>query len=209
MGKTEDILVVKDDGKKDDHQDEIIFILHSGKNLSNKEMLGKSDPYAKIKYGSQESRTKTIKNNLNPNWEHKVTLKVDKKDPHPINIELFDDDFGKDQPLGNTSISVQDILSVGIISGQKKVLNGCKSGDIIFSANRLGYKDNVDPKVAEVVNVTKPIVKGTAEFAKIVTKEETKPEEKVQAEILKQPNEDKAKTKVLKMTEDILVIKDD
>merc|ERR1712002_228053 len=90
LKKKEDILVVKDDDKKDDNHDEIMFILHSAKNLSNKEMLGKSDPYAKVKYGSQESRTKTIKNNLNPIWEHEVTLKVDKRDRHPINIELFD-----------------------------------------------------------------------------------------------------------------------
>merc|ERR1712126_91923 len=90
-----------DDAKKD----QLVFTLHSAKNLVNKDKLGKSDPYAVISFGSQTQRTKTINNNLNPTWQHQVIFEVDKKSPSNINIDLFDDDYGKDQPIGKTSLS--------------------------------------------------------------------------------------------------------
>merc|ERR1712126_487139 len=86
-------------------KDKLVFTLHSAKNLVNKDKLGKSDPYAVINLGSQTQKTKTINNNLNPTWQHQVIFEVDEKSPSNINIDLFDDDYGKDQPIGKTSLS--------------------------------------------------------------------------------------------------------
>merc|ERR1712059_49370 len=114
---------------------QIVFILHGAKKLANKEMLGKSDPYALISFGNQVSKTKTIKNDLNPTWQHKVTFNLEDKSPSHINVEIFDDDFGKDQPLGNTSIELAEVMRVGNISSRPQKLSNCNSGEIIFSSN--------------------------------------------------------------------------
>merc|ERR1712080_151968 len=119
-----------DDSKKD----QLVFTLHSAKNLVNKDKLGKSDPYAVITFGSQTQRTKTINNNLNPTWQHQVIFEVDEKSPSNININLFDDDYGKDEPIGNTSLSLEDIKKKGTIANQSQKLYDCKTGEITFSA---------------------------------------------------------------------------
>ena len=86
-------------------------------------MLGKSDPYALI----------TIKNNLNPTWEHQVTFNVEAQSPSHIDVEIFDEDFGKDQPLGNTPIELEEVKRVTNISSRPQKLLNCKSGEINFS----------------------------------------------------------------------------
>merc|ERR1719175_148071 len=69
----------------------IIFTLHSAKDLANMDYMGKSDPYAILTYGSQERRTTTINNNLNPTWNHQVTFDYEENVP-TIDIEVFDED---------------------------------------------------------------------------------------------------------------------
>jgi len=113
---------------------EITFTLHGAKNLVDKDLLGKSDPYAVISFGSQVSRTETINNDLNPTWNHEVTFKVDEMAPSHINIEFYDEDITKDDCLGNTSIEVAKIKVLGGVSNSAQKLSNCKSGDIIYSA---------------------------------------------------------------------------
>jgi uncharacterized protein YukE len=114
--------------------DEIIFVLHGAKNLENVDWVGESDPYAVISFGSQCSRTKTIRDNLNPMWEHEVTFQVDERAPSHINIEFFDENITRQDCLGNTSIEVAKIKILGSVSESGQKLSNCKSGDITFSA---------------------------------------------------------------------------
>ena len=44
--------------------------LIKGRNLIKSDLIGKSDPYAVLKYGNQSDKTKVVKNNLNPQWDH-------------------------------------------------------------------------------------------------------------------------------------------
>merc|ERR1712126_97221 len=132
-----------DDAKKD----QLVFTLHSAKNLVNKDKLGKSDPYAVINFGSQTQRTKTINNNLNPTWQHQVIFEVDEKSPSTINIDLFDDDYGKDEPIGKTSLSLEDIKRKGTIVNQPQKLSDCKTGEITFSAK---YVDSTKEKESRI-----------------------------------------------------------
>ena len=50
------------------------LILHvdliKGKDLIKSDLIGKSDPYAVLKYGDQQDKTKVVKNSLNPQWDH-------------------------------------------------------------------------------------------------------------------------------------------
>merc|ERR1719192_958688 len=114
--------------------DEIIFVLHGAKNLENVDWVGKSDPYAVISFGSQCSRTKTVRDNLNPVWEHEVTFQVDDRAPSHINIEFFDENITRQDCLGNTSVEVGKIKVLGSLSEAGQKLSNCRSGDISFSA---------------------------------------------------------------------------
>ena len=44
--------------------------LIKAKNLIKSDLIGKSDPYAVLKYGDQSDQTRVVKNNLNPQWDH-------------------------------------------------------------------------------------------------------------------------------------------
>ena len=44
--------------------------LIKAKNLIKTDMIGKSDPYAVLKYGNQKDKTKVAKNTQNPQWDH-------------------------------------------------------------------------------------------------------------------------------------------
>merc|ERR1719192_1976653 len=114
--------------------DEIIFVLHGAKNLENVDWVGKSDPYAVISFGSQCSRTKTVRDNLNPVWEHEVTFQVDDRAPSHINIEFFDENITRQDCLGNTSVEVAKIKVLGSLSEAGQKLSNSRSGDISFSA---------------------------------------------------------------------------
>ena len=45
--------------------------------LIKSDLIGKSDPYAVLKYGDQSDKTKVIKNNLNPQWDHASDFDMD------------------------------------------------------------------------------------------------------------------------------------
>ena len=42
------------------------------KDLIKSDMIGKSDPYAVIKYGRQQDKTKVTKNTQEPIWNHQT-----------------------------------------------------------------------------------------------------------------------------------------
>ena len=47
------------------------------KNLIKTDMIGKSDPYAVIRYNGAEDRTEVAKNTQNPEWNHKAEFPTD------------------------------------------------------------------------------------------------------------------------------------
>merc|ERR1711962_1141224 len=127
-------------------------------NLEKKDIIGKSDPYAKIQYGTQISRTKTIKNNLNPTWDHQMKIQVYEKSASTIDVEFYDEDFGKDTPLGKASIDVAEIISQGNISRQCLKLKDCKSGDIEYTTKciPIDAKKRLVTSVSSESDPTKP-----------------------------------------------------
>merc|ERR1712002_1419677 len=110
----------------------IIITVYKARDIEKKGMFGKADPYVKLKLGKQKAKSSTVKNNYNPEWNFKSEFDVDKNTKENIMIEVFDEDLGKDDSLGSTSIDVTSI--------QKQIqklwipLNNCKSGEIFFSA---------------------------------------------------------------------------
>lgn len=77
--------------------------------------MGKSDPYVNIIIGSQEFRTPTIYNTINPKWnficEAPVFLSA-----QSVELEVMDEDQGsKDDFLGKASLSLETMLTENII----------------------------------------------------------------------------------------------
>jgi len=70
---------------------------------------GKSDPYCVFHMNSwSRSRTKTINNNLNPQWNHETIFAAHKSD-EIIKFELFDEDINADDDLGYCQLNLAHI----------------------------------------------------------------------------------------------------
>ena len=84
----------------------------------NRDTFGKSDPYCLVFHpnGNQILKTITIDDTLNPEWPEAsstATCKVNEHSPSAAAVfkfQLFDDDPGSDEFLGETILSVTDIV---------------------------------------------------------------------------------------------------
>merc|ERR1712142_1368034 len=77
------------------------LIIHKARNIEDKGIVGKADPYVVVEFEDKKYRSETVKNNLNPEWNFMTNLEINENMKNPIFIEIFDDDFGKDDALGN------------------------------------------------------------------------------------------------------------
>ena len=65
-----------------DHDGPILHVdLVKAKNLVKTDMIGKSDPYAVLKYADQMDKTDVVKNSQNPQWDHSSDFALDLRDP--------------------------------------------------------------------------------------------------------------------------------
>ena len=109
------------------------LILHSAKKLEKKNKLKKADPYAVIKVGEEKFKSTTVNNNNSPVWEFKVELDYMETSPRQVSIEVFDDDIGKDAPIGNVTVDIAEVMETQKIEESYKLEN-CKTGDVMISA---------------------------------------------------------------------------
>lgn len=58
--------------------------LVKGRNLVKADIMGKSDPYAVLKFGRQKEKTNTIKNTLEPQWDFSTDFKVPDGDANSL-----------------------------------------------------------------------------------------------------------------------------
>merc|ERR1711936_1363572 len=116
---------------------QLIISVHKAKDIEKKGMFGKADPYVKLTLGQQTTKSETVKNNHNPEWDFKSTFDVDQNTADQVIIEVFDDDFGKDDSLGNTSLDVKSVQKNKKLLNQWIPLENCKSGEILLSAEFL------------------------------------------------------------------------
>merc|ERR1719376_944981 len=82
------------------------------------------------------SKTKTIKNDQNPEFNHEAYFPVDNNGPRSIKIDLFDaDKFGSDKPLGSANIDINDLAKEGPINNKWLPLKNGKSGEVMVTAD--------------------------------------------------------------------------
>merc|ERR1712106_1272447 len=80
-----------------------------GKDLQKKGLFGKPDPYLKLSINGENFTSPVIKNNANPEWKYPIEFDIDEKSAKVLNVEVYDEDFGKDDLLGSTEISLPDL----------------------------------------------------------------------------------------------------
>jgi len=134
--------------------------INQAKDLIKADMMGKSDPYAVVTYGDDKVKTKTIKNNQNPQWGFETDIPIDPNGPSNLKIEIFDDDkLGKNKPLGAAILDIPSILNDGSLENSWIPLSGVKSGQIQVSAD-------FDPADPNDTNNRKPSGSGGAKKLK-------------------------------------------
>merc|ERR1711892_1392178 len=102
--------------------------------LVNKDMIGKSDPYVKIKFKDQEFKSRKVRNTLEPEWTFSANLIVSSSDENSdIVLEVYDDDFGKENFIGSYTFSLKQAIKDTDKEAVWYDLVGCKSGKIFFS----------------------------------------------------------------------------
>ena len=124
--------------------------LVKAKDLVKSDIIGKSDPYAVVKYGRQQDKTKVVKNTQEPQWNHETEFDVPDGDSRTFNIEVFDSDkLGKDKSLGKLKMDIIDILDMDGKDGKWFPLTGVKKGQILLAAD---FEDELGRSAGEVLD---------------------------------------------------------
>merc|ERR1712002_18335 len=113
---------------------QIMFTVHKARDIEKKGMFGKADPYVIMTLGEQKAKSKTIKNNYNPEWEFTAKFNIKKEVTEGIKISVFDDDIGKDDALGMKVLDIAAIQEYQQLKSQWIPLESCKSGEVLISA---------------------------------------------------------------------------
>ncbi|KAM4609367.1 extended synaptotagmin-3 isoform 2-T2 [Polymixia lowei] len=90
---------------------------------------GKSDPYAVLRVGNRQLKSKTIKENLHPRWNEVYEFVIHEAPGQELEVELFDEDTDKDDFLGKYH------LDFGEVKREKEMdqwfpLDGVQSGEV-------------------------------------------------------------------------------
>ena len=108
--------------------------VRQAKELEKKDVFQKADPYVLVNFGTFSSKSKKVKNTLNPAWNHEITLDIDKFSPKQIEIRLFDwERFGKDEEMGMVYLPIDTAICLSNQPSSWLDLSECKSGQILIS----------------------------------------------------------------------------
>merc|ERR1712037_662896 len=109
------------------------LFIRKARTLENKDILGKSDPYIHVRFGSKEARSSTVDNTLNPEWQFHTEFVTDDSSPSSVEIKIFDDDFGKSEPLGKLTLDLQGFKKGAQIQHEWLPLDDAATGEVQVS----------------------------------------------------------------------------
>ncbi|NWS74290.1 ESYT3 protein, partial [Crotophaga sulcirostris] len=72
---------------------------------------GKSDPYALLRVGTMQYRSKTVSRDLNPIWNETFEFVVHEVPGQDLEVDLYDEDPDKDDFMGSLLISLVDVMN--------------------------------------------------------------------------------------------------
>ena len=103
--------------------------------LEKKDLFQKADPYVVVELGNQKAKTEKKKNNLNPEWNQKMTFQLNEHSSKLLTFKVFDwDRFGKDDIMGQASLEInEEIITNSQGNAFQLHLQDCKSGILFIS----------------------------------------------------------------------------
>jgi len=87
--------------------------------LKDRDKIGKSDPYMKVDFGGSSHKTKTVKNNLAPEWNETFEFHLDPNAKKELLLKVKDSDIGFDDTIGEAIVNPMDLPHY---SGEEKKL---------------------------------------------------------------------------------------
>ncbi|XP_041897625.1 extended synaptotagmin-3 isoform X2 [Corvus kubaryi] len=72
---------------------------------------GKSDPYALLRVGTVQYRSKTVSRDLNPIWNETFEFVVHEVPGQDLEVDLYDEDPDKDDFMGSLLIGLADVMN--------------------------------------------------------------------------------------------------
>merc|ERR1712128_22316 len=171
--------------------------------LVNNDKIGKSDPYVKITYRDEEFRSKTVKNTLEPEWNFSCEIDIADQEEKYIHINVYDDDFGKDNIEGCYSLSVTEAISDIPKDGKWYSLVGCKTGKVFISTKftpiKMADSSTEKPVQESITKVTSSDLEAqNFEKAEKIVGDIVQKAEKVIGEVQAQLNETESSVKITK-----------
>ena len=73
-----------------------------------------------------------MKNDHNPKWNFKTSFDIDPNISEDIQIEVLDEDFGKDDSLGHISVNISSVQNHKQLLNQWIPLDSCKSEKVLI-----------------------------------------------------------------------------
>ena len=102
-----------------------------------------------LQFNNKSVKSKTVSNNQNPVWQFSSQFYVGKDDESKILFQVYDDDIGKDDFLGECCVDIKDILDNGAYKKEQSYrLEKCKTGEIILSIKFIP-KQNIYKKLGD------------------------------------------------------------
>ncbi|KAI5007284.1 hypothetical protein ZWY2020_047232 [Hordeum vulgare] len=101
--------------------------LVDAKGLPSTDFLGKIDPYVIVQYRSQERKSSTARDaGRNPSWNEVLRFQINNSSAANAQDKLFfrimdHDNFSRDDFLGQATINVTDLISIGMESGTSQL----------------------------------------------------------------------------------------
>merc|ERR1712029_1240843 len=150
------------------------LVVEKGMDLEKKDLFQKSDPYVKVILGQQTSKSKKVKNTLNPVWNHEVVSELDKSTPMEIKIEVYDwDRFGKDDIMGFAKLNLDEEIPKNQHGTYSIPLEDCKSGKIYLSLKFDGEIVKSQRIIKGVRDLKKYLTEGQVDESKTIIKKTT------------------------------------
>ncbi|KAL3056677.1 hypothetical protein OYC64_019205 [Pagothenia borchgrevinki] len=105
---------------------------------------GKSDPYATLRVGNRQVKSKTVKENLQPRWNEVYEFVVHEAPGQELELEMYDEDTDKDDSLGTFNLDFGEVKKK-IEMDQWFPLEGVQNGEVHLKLQWFSLKS--DPEL--------------------------------------------------------------
>jgi len=156
------------------------FNIHimDGYDIPNTDIIGKTDPYVRIKLNDQEfvQKTRVINNTLNPCWDQTLTL-YSLCEKVSMQIELKDEATGKDPLIGTKNIDLSEIKYGEVVEMTEELIpaKGMKKGGKIHFYIQQSSEPFKDYKFSKYLDTGKKTKRGNGNLDQLDKKPTTKP----------------------------------